>query len=166
MKRRGKPYYTSLGKDLHLGYRKNAGGLGKWVVRRYIGDQQYKVETIAVADDILDAAEDISDALRTGTLNFWQAQEQAREIAGKKSYVGPYRVLDAVTAYRKTLEGRGSEYDSGVRFERHILPVLGDEIIDKLTAEKLRDWHRDLSRSMPRIPKKKTGVQHSAGRSQ
>ena len=50
----GKPYYKAIGEGLHLGYRKGAT-VGKWVVRRYTGDQNYIVETIAVADDIEDA---------------------------------------------------------------------------------------------------------------
>ena len=36
--------------------------------------------------------------------------------------------------------------------------MLGDELVDKLTADQIRDWHRDLSRSLPMIPKKKTGI--------
>ena len=37
---RGKPYWQSIGKGLHIGYRKSARG-GVWVVRRYVGDQVY-----------------------------------------------------------------------------------------------------------------------------
>ena len=150
LKARGKPYYKSIGDGLHLGYRKGST-VGKWVVRRYVGDQDYKVETIATADDV-------EDADGNKVLNFWQAQDRARQRGGELVYAGPYRVRDAVEDYRKTLEGRGSEYDSGVRFERHILPVLGDELVDKLTADQIRNWHRDLSRSLPLIPKKKTGI--------
>ena len=51
----GKPYYgRPLAEGLHLGYRKNRSG-GKWVVRRYLGDEKYVVETIAAADDRQDA---------------------------------------------------------------------------------------------------------------
>ena len=42
LKARGKPYYKSLGDGLHVGYRKGKRGC-VWVVRRYIGDQQYVV---------------------------------------------------------------------------------------------------------------------------
>ena len=51
---RGKPYWQSIGKGLHIGYRKSARG-GVWVVRRYVGDQVYKVERIAIADDVEEA---------------------------------------------------------------------------------------------------------------
>ena len=150
LKARGKPYYKSIGDGLHLGYRKGST-VGKWVVRRYVGDQDYKVETIATADDV-------EDADGNKVLNFWQAQDRARQRGGELVYAGPYRVRDAVEDYRKTLEGRVSSHDFGVRFERHILPVLGDELVDKFTADQIRNWHRDLSRSLPLIPKKKTGI--------
>jgi len=149
LKARGKPYYKAIGQGVHVGYRKGAT-VGKWVARVYTGEQQYRVETIAIADDIEDA-----DGVRV--LNFWQAQEAARALAGRKVYVGPYRVKDAVAAYMKTLEGRPSAYETNIRFEHHVLPAIGDEIIEELTAEKIRDWHRRLSRSLPMIPKKKNG---------
>ena len=37
---------------------------GAWVVRRYLGDQDYKVETIATADDV-------EDANGVDVLDFW-----------------------------------------------------------------------------------------------
>jgi integrase len=146
LKARGKPHYRSIGAGLHVGYRKGARE-GKWVVRRYVGDQAYVVETIGIADDVDDANGDT-------ILNFWQAQERAR---GKR-YGGPYRVRDAIAAYRHYLGERGDSYGAGIRCERHILPYLGDELVDQLTAERIRIWHRNLSRSLPMIPKKRNGV--------
>jgi integrase len=144
LKASGKPYYKAIGEGLHLGYRKGAT-VGKWVCRRYIGSQQYAVETIATADDIEDADGD-------RVLTFYQAQDRARTRGSELAYAGPYRVRDAVAAYLKHLEGKPSEYDGKIRLERHVLPALGDELVDRLTAERIRNWHRDLSRSMPRIP--------------
>ena len=113
------------------------------------------VETIATADDVEDANGD-------KVLSFWQAQERARALNGKAVYSGPYRVRDAVAAYRKHLEGLATAYDGGIRFEQHVLPVLGDELVEHLTAERIRNWHRDLSRSLPLIPKKRDGVRTRA----
>jgi integrase len=144
LKPRGKPYYRAIGDGLHVGYRKGAS-VGKWVVRRYVGDQTYAVDTMATADDIEDA-----DGERV--LTFWQAQERARVLSGERPIAGPYRVRDAVRDYRKTLEGRSAAYDGGIRLEKHVLPQLGDELVEKLTAERLRDWLRDLSLSLPLIP--------------
>jgi integrase len=150
LKPRGKPYYTAIGEGLHVGYRKGKAE-GKWVVRRYAGDQAYITDTIARADDIADA-----DGVKV--LTFWQAQEKAREIGGKLAYAGPFRVRDAVQAYLDYLGDRTTAYDGRIRFEKHVLPVLGDVRVDELTADQIREWHRDLARSLPLIPKKITGV--------
>jgi integrase len=147
----GKPYYKAIGEGLHLGYRKGAT-VGKWVARVYVGDQKYVVETVATADDYEDA-----DGQRV--LTFWQAQDRARELAGKKVYTGPFRVQDAVKGYLNYLGNRTSAYDGRIRFEKHVLPVLGDVPLAELTGDQIRDWHRALSRSLPLIPKKRSGVQ-------
>ena len=68
----GKPRYKAIMPGLHLGYRKNAGG-GRWVVRIYIGSQNYHVEAFADADDV-------ADANGTSILDFWQAQQRALEM--------------------------------------------------------------------------------------
>lgn len=92
LKARGKPYWQSIGKGLHLGYRKGKSG-GAWVVRRYVGDQAYKVETIAASDDIEDANE-------VEVLDFWQAQAAARNMRpGSAPNVKGYTVADAVRDY-------------------------------------------------------------------
>ena len=83
----GKPYWRSISKGLHIGYRKGKTS-GVWVVRRYLGNQNYQLETIAEADDVLDAnGKDV--------LDFWQAQEVARKLRpGARR--GAYTVKDAV----------------------------------------------------------------------
>ena len=145
LKARGKPYYKTIGEGLHVGYRKGQVE-GKWVARRYTGDQAYVTDTIGRADDI-------ADADGAGVLNFWQAQERAREIGGKLVYAGPYRVRDAVAAYRKYLKSKSEAYGSGIRFEHHVLPQLGDMLVADLTSDQLREWHRALAKSLPIIPK-------------
>src|SRR5712692_7616191 len=50
LKTAGKPYYRAIDPGLHLGYRKGVTG-GKWVMRLYIGEGDYRVETIGMADD-------------------------------------------------------------------------------------------------------------------
>jgi integrase len=135
LKPSGKPYYRSIGQGLHIGYRKGQTE-GKWVLRQYLGEQDYKVETIAVADDIRDSDGD-------QVLNFWQAQDRVRERSGKIVYAGPYRVRDAVEAYLAEL-GPARAYEPAIRFKLHVLPKLGDLHVQALTAEILRDWHRGL----------------------
>jgi hypothetical protein len=50
LKHSGKPYWRAIDLGLHLGYRKGLAG-GKWVLRRYLGKETYRVETIGAADD-------------------------------------------------------------------------------------------------------------------
>ena len=112
------------------------------MTRRYVGNQDYVVETIATADDYEDA-----DGARI--LTFWQAQDRARAAGQRLSYSGPYRVKDAVEAYRKHLGDKPSGNDTNIRLELHILPALGEAKVHELTAETIRDWHRNLAKSQP-----------------
>jgi integrase len=133
LKPRGKPYYRLIGERLHLGYRRNAEGVGKWVARRYVGDQKYVVETIASADDVDDSNHDT-------VLTYFEAQDRARS---KRGYTGPYRVRDAWEAYLSNL-GAERSYHPRTRGEKHILPSLGDKLVDALTPEELRKWRHGL----------------------
>jgi integrase len=153
LKPRGKPYYKAIGDGLHVGYRKGSTG-SKWVARRYVGDGTYVVETIATADDIEDA-----DGERV--LNFCQAQERARAKSGQRA-AGPYKVSDAVAAYLEYLGERATAYDGSIKFRHHILPQLGDELVDKLTTETIRGWHRKLSKSLPLVRMRADGTQARA----
>src|SRR4029077_2538692 len=81
LKSRGKPYYKSLEPGLHLGYRKPVSGAGKWVLRQYVGDEAYDVETIATVDDF-------SDSDGVAILDFRQAQAVARERMVQRARTG------------------------------------------------------------------------------
>jgi integrase len=146
----GKPYYKVIGPGLHVGYRKGKRA-GMWVVRRYAGASSYVVETIAEADDYADADGD-------RVLTFWQAQDRARKLAGAPARSsGPYKVRDAIADYLTELEGRASYVDTRSRLNAYATPVLGDKHVDKLTAEALRIWHRDLAKT-PRMIRSKNGA--------
>ena len=156
LKASGKPYWRAIGLGLHLGYRKGDRA-GKWVVRRYIGEQSYQVETIAIADDKLDA-----DGV--DVLTFWQAQEKAREIRAPK--VKPFTVADAVALYLGHLEGRSSQYEVSRRLKAHVLPIFGDKLVADLTPDDVRKWHRDISTQRARTrtsPGKPQNYRDTAG---
>ncbi len=76
-----------------------------WTVRSYLGKQQYKVETIALADDI-------EDANGSDILDFWQAQEAARAFRPGARTLGVYTVKQAVVAYIEHLGDKPSAYDA------------------------------------------------------
>jgi integrase len=136
---RGKPYWRIVGKGLHVGYRKGKRG-GAWVVRRYLGDGGYKVETIASADDV-------EDANGVSILDFWQAQEAARNMRpGSSPNVKGYTVAKAVADYLEHLEGRASWQDAKRRLEAFVLPEFGDKQVIRLDEDEIRKWHRDIAK--------------------
>jgi integrase len=158
LKARGKPYYRTLEPGLHLGYRRPTSGAGKWVVRHYVGDQAYAIETIATADDF-------SDADGVAILDFRWAQAKARERMVRRAHIaagktGPLTVRDAVAAYLDFLEtNRKSALDARYRASAHIFPKLGEFEVESLTTDHLRHWHTELAKSPARVRTKKDAKQ-------
>ena len=151
LKPRGKPYFKAIDKDLHLGYRKSKV-YGRWVARIYVGNQQYKVETIGTADDH-------ADADGVAVLDWHQAQTKARERqatlarqqAGIEEPKPPYTVADALSDYLDWLElHRKSAVDARYRAEALILPALGHIEVGKLTTRQITDWLASLATRAPR----------------
>jgi integrase len=161
LKARGKPYYRQIEPGLHLGYRKPLSGAGKWVVRHYIGDQGYIVETIATTDDF-------SDADGTAILDYRQAQTSARERMVTRARAalgksGPYTVADAMDAYFEFFESEGRSSatmrDARYRDSAFIRSKLGGEEITLLRSERLRRWRDDLAKAPPRLRTRKGEAQ-------
>jgi hypothetical protein len=138
LKASGKPYWRAIDTGLHLGYRKGLNG-GKWVIRRYLGDERYTVETIGAADDH-------STSNGVETLDFFQAQRNAREVAARAKRPelprGPFTVAAALDAYFERLKHEGSKSlaDARGRAALHILPVLGDVPVADLTRDIISQW--------------------------
>jgi hypothetical protein len=146
----GKPYWRSIGTGLHIGYRKGKTG-AVWVIRQYLGGRTYKLETIAEADDFLDAdGKDI--------LDFWQAQEAARNLRQRRS-LGRYTVKEAIRDYLDRLEGRPSWHDTKMRLEAFAVPAFGDRHVSDLEADDLRRWHRDIAKTPARARTKRGAEQ-------
>ena len=156
LKPSGKPYYRAIDPGLHLGYRKGKAG-GKWVMRWYIGDAAYQVETIATVDDS-------ADADGVAILDFRQAQvlvrqryvERARVAQGLPAKDGPYTLKACIEEYLAFLEvSRKSAKDARWRAEALILPSLGGITCTDLTATKLRRWLEDVATAPPRLRSRK-----------
>jgi integrase len=141
LKPSGKPYWRAIDVGLHLGYRKGLNG-GRWVLRRYLGNENYAVETIAIADDH-------SAADGAGILDFFQAQRKAREVASKSNEParGPFTVSVAMAAYFARRENEGAKSLAGDRgrASRHILTALGDVPVADLTRDMLSKWLAGLA---------------------
>lgn len=146
--------YVDLGVEgADLGYRKGKTG-GKWVLRRYVGDKKYAVETIGLADDAADA-----DGVTV--LSFRQAQAMARQRhelltrqdKGVAVVAGPYTVAEALTDYLafKEAEGGKSVKDSRTRADALILPKLGTVELAALTPKAIRDWRDEIATSPARL---------------
>jgi integrase len=155
---RGKPYWASVEKGVHLGYRRprgrrgRPGGAGTWVIRQYLGSGSYVTETIAVADDFSDA-----DTV-VGILTFCQAVDLVRARMVKRAHGAagvpgaPLTVraicethLEFMEAHRKTAA------DSRYRLEAFVYPNLGDIDAETLTADVVRKWLAHLAVSPPRV---------------
>ena len=156
LKTSGKPYYRAIDPGLHLGYRKGRTG-GKWVIRRYVGNSAYQVETIATADDS-------ADPDGVAVLDFRQAQalvrqkylEHVRTAQGLSPTDGPYTVRCCIGEYLAFLEqNRKSAKDASWRAEALILPTLGDFACADLSAAPLRRWLDELAKASPRLRSRK-----------
>jgi integrase len=148
LKPRGMPYYKSLDQKLHLGYRRLRRKSGTWWYRVYLGDRQYAVEPIGTADDQATA-----DGVEI--LDFWQAQDKARELMASRvsngKVIGPLTVRAALEQYLEWMESnRRSAYDARRRAEAFIYPKLGDIECSALTADMLHKWHVGLAKALPR----------------
>ena len=154
LKPSGKPYYRPLEMNLHLGYRKGKHG-GKWVMRRYLGDEKYAVETIGAADDL-------ADADGAGVLTFHQAQAKARERVqafaeeARIASLGPsLTVRDAIKEYLAARDRReekdhgdkGLKRDARSRLTKHVLDAdqeLAAKPLATLTSDDLTKWRDSL----------------------
>lgn len=143
----GKPYYRSIGGNLHLGYRKGKTR-GVWVARTYLGAGQYLVESLGEANDIADA-----DG-RT-VLDFWQAQEKARERLAERNKPEnvsgeSYTVRDAIKAYIEHLDGRATQAKTELRLAAYVPAKLADKKLGEVTAPELLAWLNGMVKQPPR----------------
>jgi integrase len=148
LKIRGKPYWRSIGSGLHVGYRKGKDAR-RWVARIYVGSGQYVVESIAHDDDF-------ADADGVNVLNFWQAQDHARQLAMKRTTkggqrMGTYTVGDAIKDYLEHIAEKPSCYEVRKRLTAYVPAKLAKTDIAKLNKVDLAAWHRNIAKEPPRV---------------
>src|SRR5215471_1978023 len=142
LKRGRQPHWQALveGK-VHLGWQCWKGDpVGRWLLRRYIGNNKYRVQTLGRADDAAQA--DGADVL-----SFAQAAAKARamvaspEVGGGNGKIVHLTVRQAMDRYINYKHQKGQPVgDLICRSNVHILPALGDLVVSELTAEQLRRW--------------------------
>jgi integrase len=152
----GKPHWRAIGQGLHLGYRRNRLD-GKWVVRVYLGHQNYATETIGLADDAIEADGAIvrnwTQAQAFARGRFIALRRQAAGLpAARVATVGG--VLDAHAAAQGAA-GKGVG-DLRWRIEA-IRRDLGDMPITELTTATLQSWRDGIvAKRQPRVAEEDT----------
>jgi integrase len=147
---RGKPYYRTIERGLHLGYRRLKGGAGTWWARHYLGSQDYESEPLGIADDL-------SDADGVAILSYWQAQTKARETMVHRAHsaagkTGPLTIAKVMEDYLDFLDtNRKTGPESRYRYEAFIKPELGHLEVNSLTTDQLTAWLVRLARKAPRL---------------
>ena len=132
---------------------------GRWVLRRYIGNNKYRATTLGRADD----------ATRPDgqhVLNFEQAEAKARAMvdAPNGGKVHRLTVRQAMERYIAFKRSQGAPVRDVVsRGNDHILPPLGDLVVSELTAEQLRGWLATLAASPAQVRPKAGKVQYQPG---
>lgn len=144
------PYWRSISEGAHIGYRKTSRG-GRWVARfrapGAVGG--YAKTTLGKADDVLD-----DDGEQV--LSFARAQERARawfaELARghRPKRDKPYTVGDALDDYLAAFTGK-SVVATRSRVEAIIRPTLGEVHVDKLTAQRIGEWHKARAQSPAKL---------------
>jgi integrase len=170
LKARTQPYWRSIDRDIHLGYRKGKRG-GAWLVRWRKG-KGYKHEGFANADD----------EVREGTLDFNAAVKRAKEIVEAKRREeraaadgSALTVANAVEAYVVARDARDSRRqerevrsDANSRLSRYVTghrargkrqavepTPLADISLHRLTENDLIDWRQSLPETLKSTTKRR-----------
>lgn len=156
LKRGRQPHWQALvpGGRWHIGYQHWKGdAAGRWVMRRYIGGDKYRISGLGLADD--DAAPD-----GVMVLSFEQAVTKANTLidtpASKVHNLTVRQAMDRYVAYKRSLGQPVSDVLS--RGAAHILPVLGDLVVSELTTDTLRRWLSNMA-ALPALSRPKDGKQ-------
>lgn len=157
-------YWNVVTRGCYLGYRRSAAmQAGMWYAKYSptkdgasgpSGARRLQT-TLGAADDVLPA-----DGLTV--FNYEQVKKRAIEwfpVAAHKSTGvvprrGRYTVTDACRDYLRSLEGRSrSLYETTTMVESHIIPSLGEALVEKLTRARIETWLYDLAAKPRRKPR-------------
>ena len=155
LQRRREPHWRALSKKKGwaLGYRKGARE-GTWIARHYSKQFGRRFSSLGRADDDPDVAgEDV--------LTYEEAEQAAREWfadlvrddAREVGQAGPFTVEDALEDYLLDYTRRGGKDVSNIRsvMDNHVLPVLGEVKLSKLTSQQVKDWRDRVADQPARI---------------
>src|ERR1051326_2100129 len=138
-----KPVFVRIGPKIGLGYRRNRTA-GTWVVRVADGRGGNWTEAIGAADDF-------EEANGVTVLDYWQAQDKARERAGLGRDDGsqkPVTVREALDSYEADLKARGGDAGNVGRVRANLAAQLLDKRVVALTSRELRRWRDGLAAAL------------------
>src|SRR4029077_18654609 len=94
------------------------------------------------------AADDFAEADGRNTLDFWQAQDAARALAGRREHRPedgkPATVAQALDRYEADLKIRGGDPCNVSRIKMHLPPTLAEKTVAMLSVHELRSWRDGL----------------------
>ena len=144
-----KPEFVRIAPGVSLGYRRNATA-GTWVARVADGHRGNWTKAIGSADDY-----DEADGVMV--LNYWQAQDRAKQVArGGRDHAPAAAtappVVETVTTIRSALDRyeadlrtRGGDVGNAVRVRRHLSDALLGRAVADLSINDLRKWRDNLT---------------------
>jgi integrase len=139
------PVFERLGQGVSIGYRRNAGGAGVWIVRLADGKRGKIEKRIALADDA-------SPANGRSVMSYQQAAEAARRLGrGETEEVNPTAVVtlgDSIEAYKADLIARGAGVDNVTRLMFNLTPTMLKRPVALLDLSELRKWRDAAVRRM------------------
>jgi integrase len=131
------PVFERLGQGVSIGYRRNAGGAGVWIVRLADGKRGKVEKRIALADD----AEPPNGR---SIMSYQQAVEAARRLGrGETEEAKPVAVVtlaNAIEAYKADLIARGAGVDNATRLMFNLTPMMLKRPVALLDVSELRKW--------------------------
>ena len=151
-----KPEFVRIAPGVSLGYRRNATA-GTWVARVADGRGGNWTKAIGSADDY-------DDADGAMVLDYWQAQDRAKQAARGGREHAPAAatatpVVETVTTIRSALDRyesdlrtRGGDVGNAVRVRRHLTESLLDRAVVGLSINDLRIWRDNLTSKHLRKP--------------
>src|SRR5690348_5800033 len=137
-----KPVWVAVGPGIGLGYRRNKTE-GSWVARLADGKGGYATRNIGFADDL-------SPANGNDVLDFWQAQDKARQLGSRATAqeAAIITVDDAVKQYEADLRTRGGDAGNASRLRGHLGAALLQRPVALLSTAELRRWRDALAKKL------------------
>lgn len=126
---------------------------GTWDARLR-NNGRYTYTSLGDADDYLDAN-------GADVLDFFQAQDKARQIADESKKAGgviqkPLTVAEAAKHYLAWYKDHRKAFkETEHTVTAHILPIFGSKLVTELTTLEIRTWHNKLATTAPR---RRTGM--------